>query len=86
VFQSAKLTGVDFSYSNLSRARLSGLDLQGVNLARSYLYLTQLNDANLSGATGLTQDQLDMACGNAGTKLPAGLSPPQSWPCAEEAD
>jgi uncharacterized protein YjbI with pentapeptide repeats len=86
LFQSARVTGVDFSFSNLSRARLDGLDLQGANLTGSYLYLTQLGGANLSGVTGLTQAQVDIACGTAQTKLPAGLAPPKGWPCKEEED
>jgi uncharacterized protein YjbI with pentapeptide repeats len=32
-----------------------------------------LSDANLEGVDGLTQDQLDRAHRNSGTKLPAGL-------------
>ncbi|MEM7070038.1 MAG: pentapeptide repeat-containing protein, partial [Pseudomonadota bacterium] len=30
--------------------------------------------------------QLDIACGDADTKLPEGMTAPASWPCAEEAD
>jgi hypothetical protein len=45
-----------------------------------------LSGANLSASKGLTQAQLDIACGSPETKLPAGLSQPKSWPCQEEAD
>jgi uncharacterized protein YjbI with pentapeptide repeats len=86
IFQNANLSGVNFSYSNLSRARLTGANLQGANLTRSYLYLTQLGGADLSRTTGLTQAQVDIACGTPDTKLPAGLTPPQSWPCTDEGD
>jgi uncharacterized protein YjbI with pentapeptide repeats len=86
LFQSAKLTKTDFSYSNLSRARLDGLDLQGANFTGSYMYLTQLGGANLREVTGLTQAQIDIACGTPQTQLPAGLTPPKSWPCKEEED
>jgi hypothetical protein len=33
-----------------------------------------LSDANLDGAEGLTQGQLDRAHRNSGTKLPVGLT------------
>jgi hypothetical protein len=33
-----------------------------------------LGGADLSGAKGLDQDQLDEACGDGGTRLPRGLS------------
>jgi hypothetical protein len=52
------------------------------NLAGSYLFLTQLGAANLSRTVGLTQGQIEVACGTAETKLPAGLTQPKSWPCA----
>ena len=86
VFQNTGLTGVDFSYANLSRANLNGAQLKGVNLTQSYLYLTQLSGADLSGALGLTQAQIDIACGTTETKLPTGLVQPSSWPCAEEGN
>ena len=65
---------------------MDSLDLQGVNLTGAYLYLTQLDGTNLSGVTGLTQAQLDIACGTAQTKLPAGLTPPKAWPCKDEEE
>jgi uncharacterized protein YjbI with pentapeptide repeats len=86
VFTDAKLAGANFTAANLSRAKLGGLDLAGVNLTGAYLLLTQLGGADLSRATGLAQPQVDLACGTAETKLPAELSPPKSWPCAEEEE
>jgi uncharacterized protein YjbI with pentapeptide repeats len=83
-FTDAKLSGVDFDDSNLSRARLAGLDLSGVKMAGAHLFRTQLRGANLSRATGLTQPQLDIACGGPDTRLPAGLNPPKGWPCQED--
>jgi hypothetical protein len=50
------------------------------------MYLTRLEGIDLSQATGLTHQQLDIACGDAGTKLPTGLERPGSWPCNEEDD
>jgi uncharacterized protein YjbI with pentapeptide repeats len=57
-----------------------------VNLTGAYLYLTQLGGANLSGASGLTQAQVDIACGTAQTKLPSGLTLPKTWPCRDEEE
>ena len=31
----------------------------------------------------LTQDQIEIACGNGETKLPAGITAPASWPCGD---
>lgn len=86
IFQQTKLTGVDFSYSNLSRAQLEGAVLRDVVMTGSYLYLTQLSDADLTTVKDLTQAQIEIACGNAQTKLPPGLSAPQGWPCTEDDD
>jgi hypothetical protein len=50
------------------------------------MFLTLLDGADLSGATGLTQDQIDIACGSADTRLPVGLTPPAGWPCPSHDD
>jgi uncharacterized protein YjbI with pentapeptide repeats len=84
VFDKAKLAGVNFSFSNLARARLTGLDLAGANLTGAYLFLTQIGGADLSRASGLTQAQLDLACGTDQTKLPQGLNRPKAWPCGDD--
>ncbi|MXQ13202.1 pentapeptide repeat-containing protein [Microvirga makkahensis] len=86
IFQHAKLTGVDFSFSNLSRAQLQGAVLQDVIMTGSYLYLTQLAGVDLSAVKGLTQAQIDIACGDAQTRLPTGLTPPKTWPCGSDDD
>jgi len=39
---------------------------------------------DLSATQGLVQAQLDSACGDKQTRLPAGLKPGASWPCAKE--
>jgi hypothetical protein len=59
----ANLNGAELNVANLTDASLSGANLNGANL--SY--------ANLSGADGLTQSQLDKACGDK-TKLPSGIT------------
>ena len=86
IFQHARLTGVDFSYSNLSRAQLQGAVLQDVTMTGSYLYLTQLGGVDLSAVKGLTQAQIDIACGDAQTRLPDGLTAPKTWPCSGDDD
>ena len=58
--------------------------LDGVNLAGAYMLLTRFAGADLSGTTGLTQEQIEIACGNGETKLPAGIKTPASWPCGGE--
>ena len=54
----------------------------------SELYLSDLRGADLSAVKGLVSDQLENTCGDAGTRLPAGVTPPADWPCtrAEEEE
>jgi uncharacterized protein YjbI with pentapeptide repeats len=69
--------------SNISRARFDKASLAGVDLTGAYLLLTRIEGADLSGTTGLIQAQVDLACGNGDTKLPAGLTAPAAWPCED---
>jgi hypothetical protein len=67
-FDDSDFTGVDFQDSTLVGAWFGGANLTGV----------EFTNANLSGAyfvtaKGLTQAQLDKACGDASTELPKGL-------------
>ena len=79
----------DFSNSHFVNARADHINLEGANLTGTIFKDTKfgnalferavLNDADISGAdlrdvTGLTQAQLDTACGNYKTRLPTGLS------------
>jgi uncharacterized protein YjbI with pentapeptide repeats len=86
VLTGAVVAGVSFTYSNLSRADLRGLDLEDADLTGSYMFLTQIGGANLSGTKGLTQGQIDIACGTSDTQLPTGLAAPPSWPCPDYAE
>jgi hypothetical protein len=45
------------------------------------MFVTRVEGLDLSTATGLTQAQVDVACGDDKTKLPAKLTVPKSWPC-----
>ncbi|MEO1643412.1 MAG: pentapeptide repeat-containing protein [Pseudomonadota bacterium] len=86
------LSGSDLSISNLFGARLNRCNLTGADLRQtsavgtyfgsSNLSGTNLAGANLSGADlsltrGLTQSQLNKACGDASTRLPHGLRIPR---------
>jgi uncharacterized protein YjbI with pentapeptide repeats len=62
-FRDADLTGANLGHSNLT-----GADLTGANLD-----ITSLKGADLSRAKGLTQAQLDEACSDSETQVPAGL-------------
>jgi uncharacterized protein YjbI with pentapeptide repeats len=86
VLSGATISGVSFSYSNLSRANLRGVDLGDADMTGSYLFLTMLAGANMENVKGLTQEQLAIACGTTETKLPAELSPPETWPCPDYDD
>jgi uncharacterized protein YjbI with pentapeptide repeats len=86
-FEGATLTGSKFSLTNLSRARFGGAKLGGpVDFTSAFLLLTRIEGVDLSAATGLEQRQIDIACGDAKTKLPNGLNTPASWPCPEDPD
>ncbi len=81
-FDKAVITGTRFPLANLARADLSGAMFEGpIEFGRAFMFLTRIEGLDLSAATGLEQGQIDIACGNEHTKLPAGLSKPASWPC-----
>ncbi|PSH65015.1 pentapeptide repeat-containing protein [Phyllobacterium sophorae] len=81
-FDQAVLTGVRFSLADLSRADLSQATFEGpLVFDRAFMFLTRIEGLDLSAAQGLEQRQIDLACGDAKTKLPAGLKTPSSWPC-----
>ncbi|MEL8055773.1 MAG: pentapeptide repeat-containing protein [Pseudomonadota bacterium] len=90
--EGVNLSGSDLSIANLFGARLNRCNLSGADLksaaavgtyfGSSNLSGTDLKGANLSGAdlsraSGLTQSQLNKACGDATTRLPKGLRIPR---------
>ena len=81
VFNGADLSGADLSFSNVSRADFWDSNLSGVSFKGAYTLLSRFEGVDLSQAKGLTADQLDLACGDDKTKLPAGLSASAEWPC-----
>ena len=87
-----KLTGATFSGGDFSRATLVGTDLRGASftgasfvgadfsradLRSSSLLTVNFSGAEMSRARGLSQRQLDQACGDEATTLPQGLHIPR---------
>lgn len=73
VFSSASFAG-----ANLTNAGFVGAYLRGANWAGTTLTGADFSGADMTGARGLTQRQLDRACGDSATALPSGLHIP---PC-----
>ncbi len=81
IFFGANFNDVTFYDVNMSRANLEQVRGQGAVFDKVEFYKTKLAGANFSGAdlstaTALTQEQLSLACGNAETKLPEGMTIP----------
>jgi len=77
------LSGAHLGYADLSGAHLGNANLSNADLTGAYLAYADLSGADLSSvnlsnadlrAKGLTQKQLDEACGDADTKLPEGFT------------
>ncbi|WOI54263.1 pentapeptide repeat-containing protein [Parvularcula sp. LCG005] len=78
-FINAKLNEARFDHVDMRRAVLDGAVLRGATMTNTALHGASLKGADLSGANlaladGLTQYQLDTACGDAQTLLPTGLT------------
>lgn len=73
----ARMTGADLRDTNLSRATLVGAYLGGARMSGAMLMGANLSGAEAEDAVGLTQAQLNEACGDATTQLPAGLTIPR---------
>lgn len=87
VFDKAVITGASFPTANLSRVEFRTATFEGpIDLTNSFLFLTRLEGVDLSQAKGLQQWQVDLACGDANTKLPSGVKAPATWPCKFEND
>jgi uncharacterized protein YjbI with pentapeptide repeats len=69
----ANFTDVSFRNANLTGANLANSNLTGADFTGAMLDITSLKGADLSHAKGLTQKQIDIACADKATKLPAGL-------------
>lgn len=77
----ANLFGARFNRGNLARANMQNVIAVGTYFGSSNLTGADLSGANLSGADltiakGLTQPQLNRACGDRNTRLPKGKTVP----------
>ncbi len=83
-FSGANLSGVKFDYSNLARSDLRGAKFETPpTLLNAYLFQTRIEGLDLSALTDLEPWQIQLACGDDATKLPAGMSRPTNWPCVD---
>jgi uncharacterized protein YjbI with pentapeptide repeats len=72
-----RATRANFAGANLSGASLVGAHFGGARLAGAALTGANASGAEMAEALGLTQDQLNTACGDATTTLPAGMTIPR---------
>ncbi len=70
----ADFTGTSFRDADLAGANLAHAKLDDADFTGADLSVTSFKSADLRHAKGLTQKQLDAACGDAQTKLPHGLT------------
>ena len=89
VFNRARLEEASFPRAHLERAefrnaRLEGVIFWGARLEGADFAGAHVEGADMQGASGLTQDQLEAAFGDARTQLPEGLTPPLHWSPAPE--
>ena len=86
-FHGAELGHSRFSLANVSRADFRGASFSGpVDFEKAFFFLARIEGVDLSASTGLVQWQVDMACGDDKTALPAGLNKPAGWPCKFDQD
>jgi uncharacterized protein YjbI with pentapeptide repeats len=69
----ARFTGASFANANFTDAILVGAHFGGANLRGAVLNGANLSGAEMQTTRGLTQQQLDTACGDSATRLPSGL-------------
>lgn len=72
VFSSSNFAGADLTHASFVGAYLAGANLSGARLDG-----TNFSGAELGQARGLTQGQLNRACGDEATELPRGLQIPR---------
>jgi len=69
----ADFTGVSFRGTELSGANMAGAKMDGADLTGAKTSITSFLGTDLRKVKGLTQKQMDVACGDTKTKLPPGL-------------
>src|ERR1700754_2737314 len=67
-FTNTSFRGTDLSGANMAGAKMDGADLTGAKTS-----ITSFLGTDLTKVKGLTQAQLNVACGDTSTKLPPGL-------------
>ncbi len=72
----ALFTNANLSGANLTNATFVGAYLEGANLQGAIMTGANFSGAEMDKARGLTQRQLDAACGDDTTKLPRGMRIP----------
>ncbi len=75
----ADLIEANMDGTNLRGAYLNGANLRGADCSRMEIDSAHLDSADLSETVNLTQEQINLACGNSKTKLPVGLVRPAHW-------
>jgi uncharacterized protein YjbI with pentapeptide repeats len=70
----ANFAGVSFRNTELSGANLAGANMEGADLTGAKTSITSFLGTDLRHVKGLTQQQLDVACSDATTRLPPGLA------------
>lgn len=73
----AVFSGSNFAGANLTHASFVGTYLEGANLSGARLEGANFSGAEMSRTRGLSQAQLDRACGDEATALPRGLRIPR---------
>ncbi|MEI7932300.1 MAG: pentapeptide repeat-containing protein [Alphaproteobacteria bacterium] len=69
-------TNANFAGANMENASFVGAYLEGAKFGGATLTGVNFSGAEMDRASGLTQAQLNKACGDASTKLPRGLRIP----------
>jgi uncharacterized protein YjbI with pentapeptide repeats len=69
----AVLSGASFAGANMTNASFVGTYLEGANFRGATLTGVNFSGAEMERAVGLTQSQLEGACGDSTTTLPRGL-------------
>jgi uncharacterized protein YjbI with pentapeptide repeats len=69
----ALFSSANFAGANLTNATFVGAYLEGANLRGAHLEGVNFSGAEMDRVVGLTQAQLDQACGDETTRLPRGL-------------
>lgn len=84
IFSETNISSVNFDYSNLARSDFRGAKFDAPpSMESAYLFQTRIEGLDLSLVKGLTNWQIELACGDDSTILPEGIQRPASWPCKD---